>query len=261
MDADEAVLQLYKIEYEKAAERYDNIYRSIWTIFSYLTAVTAGLLAFGSERIEPHALICMAGIPLLFWFWTTYLPLDRYGNATLNRLSEIEDILNKGFKTKLEHFAGAKHGVNELSIFKNVVRALFNPNPYLHKPLEGGWPKFATTLWAKWGQSPRCQRVFRTFRDWWHQFYRARFAICLIFILFHFLVVHEARAFRDSGKPLFLEKTAAATPVPPSQNVTITGSSPVPPCVGALRKRSQSTQAPRRQDTPGTSIGGHGSNK
>lgn len=208
MDADEAALQLYKLEYEKAAERYDNIYRSNWTIFSYLTAVTAGFLAFGSDRIEPHALICMAAIPLLFWFWTTYLPLDRYGNATLNRLCELEELMNERFRTKLGHFAGAKQGVNELSIFKNVVRALFNPNPYLHKPLEDGWPKFATTLWTRWGQSSKCQRVFRTFRDWWHQFYRARFAICLIFILFHFLVVFEVYKFRHSGNSLFLEKPA-----------------------------------------------------
>ncbi|MGA2985024.1 MAG: hypothetical protein ABSG32_14520 [Terriglobia bacterium] len=176
MDLNEAALQLYKVEYEKAAERYDNIYRSIWTIFSYMTAVTAGLLAFGSERIEPHALICMAAIPLLFWFWTTYLPLDRYGNATLNRLCEIEELLNERFGTKLGHFAGAKHGLNELSIFKNMVQA-------------------------------------RTFWDWWRQFYRARFAICLIFILFHVLVAHEARAFRNSGKPLFLEKPATPTVV------------------------------------------------
>jgi hypothetical protein len=53
MNADDRVMRLYTLEYEKAAERYENIYRSIWTIFSYLTAVAAGFLAFGSERIEP----------------------------------------------------------------------------------------------------------------------------------------------------------------------------------------------------------------
>jgi len=176
MDLNETALQLYKVEYEKAAERYDNIYRSNWTIFSYLTAVTAGLLAFGSERIEPHLLICIAAIPLLFWFWTTYLPLDRYGNATLNRLCEIEELLNERFGTKLGHFTGAKHGLNELSIFENLGRS-------------------------------------HTLLDWWHQIYRARFAICLIFILFHFLVVFEACKFRHSGKPPFLENPATPTVV------------------------------------------------
>lgn len=104
MDPDEAALHLYKLEYEKGAERYENIYRSMWSIFSYLTAVTAGLLAFGSDRINPHALIWIAAIPLLFWFWTTYLPLDRYGNRAVDRLVEIERLLNNRFHTQVDHF-------------------------------------------------------------------------------------------------------------------------------------------------------------
>jgi hypothetical protein len=57
MDADDRAVQLYTLEYQKAADRYENIYRSMWTIFSYLTAIAAGLLAFGSDTIEPYALV------------------------------------------------------------------------------------------------------------------------------------------------------------------------------------------------------------
>ncbi len=35
MEAEERDVQLYTLEYQKAAERYENIYRSMWTIFSY----------------------------------------------------------------------------------------------------------------------------------------------------------------------------------------------------------------------------------
>jgi hypothetical protein len=121
MDADDRAVQLYTLEYQKAAERYDNIYRSIWTIFSYLTAVAAGFLAFGADRIEHHALICIASIPLLFWFWTTYLPLDRYGNEVINRLGEIECVLNRDFQVNLNHFKPVAH--KELSVFKGLGRA------------------------------------------------------------------------------------------------------------------------------------------
>ena len=121
MDADGPPLELYKLEYEKAAERYENIYRSMWTIFSYLTAVTAGLLAFGSERIEWHGLICIAAIPLLFWFWTTYLPLDRYGNRAVKRLRKLERLLNQRYGTQLAHFTGFAH---DLSLVKGLKRAL-----------------------------------------------------------------------------------------------------------------------------------------
>jgi hypothetical protein len=44
-DHDERAAQLYTLEYQKAAERYENVYRSIWTIVSYVAAVAAGLLA------------------------------------------------------------------------------------------------------------------------------------------------------------------------------------------------------------------------
>src|SRR5689334_18941179 len=38
--AADADLELLKTGYQKAADRYDNIYRSIWTIFSYMSAVS-----------------------------------------------------------------------------------------------------------------------------------------------------------------------------------------------------------------------------
>ena len=182
MDADERAVQLYTLEYQKAAERYDNIYRSMWTIFSYLTAVAAGILAFGADkRIEWHALICIAAIPLLFWFWTTYMPLDRYGNKVLNRLGQIERLLNSNFHTTLNHFNPAAD--KELSVRKPLWRAL---------KAKKGW-------------------------DLWEQVHRARFAICFIFILLHILVIWGVRGFRNSGQPLFQEKPATLTTVIQSQ--------------------------------------------
>ena len=122
MDDDERAVQLYMLEYQKAAERYDNIYRSIWTIFSYMTAVAGGFLAFGAERIEPHALICIASIPLLFWLVTTYLPLDRYGTQVIKRLGQIECILSRDYHVDLDHFK--QYANKELSVRKGLWRAL-----------------------------------------------------------------------------------------------------------------------------------------
>ena len=224
MDLNEAALQLYKLEYEKSAERYDNIYRSMWTIFSYLTAVAAGFLAFGPERIERHALICIAAIPLLFWFWTTYMPLDRYGNEVIKRLGKIECILDRDFKVDLNHFKPQAH--KELSVFKGLLRALLNPDSYSPRPLAAGWPKFITRIWSRWERAPKwCHRLFATLRDLWNQAHRARFAIWVLFIVLHLMVFYEWGAFRDSGKPLFLEKPAATRPVGAIPSARVTASS------------------------------------
>ncbi len=206
MDADDRAVQLYTLEYEKAADRYDNIYRSMWTIFSYLTAVAAGLLAFGSDKIEPHALVSIAAIPLLFWFWTTYLPLDRYGNGAAKRLREIEGLLNASFNTQLNHFTSFAH---ELSVVAGMARAIIKLYQHLPRPQQAGIG----------------HRVFATLAALWDEIRRARSAIFVIFTFLHFLVYCEAKVFRNSGQPLFREKPAAATVVGPAQNVRITGSS------------------------------------
>ena len=155
----------------------------MWTIFSYLTAIAAGILAFGSERIEPDALICIAASPLLFWFWTTYLPLDRYGNLTVNRLAAIERHLNDVFQTQLKHFAGPAH---ELSIVCGILKAV-----------KTGTPR--ARMCALWGQV-----------------HRARFAICFLFLLLHLGFIYEAKIFwklHKSGQALFLTKPAPAPAV------------------------------------------------
>lgn len=106
--------EFLKLEYEKAAERYNNIYQSVWTIFSYMSAVSAGLIAFGADRLSNDGLVVLASIPLVFWFWSTYLPLDRYGNRTLSALKDIEDIATSKFQAKYAYFspfASATHSV------------------------------------------------------------------------------------------------------------------------------------------------------
>lgn len=192
MDADDRAVQLYTLEYQKAAERYENVYRSIWTIFSYLTAVAAGLLAFGSDRIEPHALVCIAASPLLFWFWTTYLPLDRYGNQTVMRLNDLEKLLNDRFGTHLNHFSRYAH---PLSIIGSIVTAFANPYERIQRPPNAG----------------KSQRIFGTLKALWHQIHRARFSIVVFFIALHLVTLYEANVFCKSGQPLFRKPAVALT--------------------------------------------------
>jgi len=188
-------LQLYSLEYQKAAERYENIYKSIWTIFSYLAAIAAGLLTFGSDRIEPHALASIAATPLLFWFWTTYLPLDRYGNDTvLRRLHDLEELLNGKFHVSLRHFSGFAHS---LSVIGGIAASL---------------RKLTTAAGSK---HARKQQTREALVMLWGQIHRARFAIIGFFIALHLLFFYEARTFwklHASGQSFFLERTVSSPP-------------------------------------------------
>lgn len=84
-------LELYKLEYDLAAKRYDNIYRAIWQNFSYMAALSAGIVAFGSRAYSTDVVAFIALIPLVFWFLATFLPMDRYGENTRDRLAKIEE--------------------------------------------------------------------------------------------------------------------------------------------------------------------------
>ena len=100
-DKDQIAFELYKLEYEKGAERYESIYQSTWTNFSYLTAVTAGILAFGGDAFSPNVTIMLSTLPLLFWYVAVFEPANKYGDQVIDRLEELETILSVKYENEL----------------------------------------------------------------------------------------------------------------------------------------------------------------
>ena len=96
--------ELYKLEYERAAIRYEDIYKAVWQIFSYMTAVSGALLAFGGDRFQENLFWSLASAPLVYWFIGTYIPLDAYGKNIGTRLSAIEEQLNTDYGVSLNQY-------------------------------------------------------------------------------------------------------------------------------------------------------------
>lgn len=168
MTKEENGFEFLKIEYEKAAERYNNIYQSAWTIFSYMSAVTAGLIAFGADRLTNAGLSVLACLPLVFWFWSTYLPLDRYGNKTLATLRRIEEKAAKDLDQQFNHFtsfARDEHGI---------------------------WSRF----WTEYQKTPDWAGRKAVLQD---TVGRARFAICLFSLLLHLFLAYSLCNLGSSG--------------------------------------------------------------
>src|SRR5262245_36523223 len=95
---DEKRLEFWKVEYQKAAERYENIYKAVWQNFQYLAVVSAAILTFGKEALPAGINMLLAGLPVLFWFVAQYIPMDRYGVAARERLADIEKEFNDYFE-------------------------------------------------------------------------------------------------------------------------------------------------------------------
>jgi hypothetical protein len=90
-------LDLLKLEYQKAAERYENIYRAIWQNFSFMAILAAGILTFASKQFRLELTALLSLLPLLFWYVATYLPLNYYGEQTRDALYLIEGDINRLF--------------------------------------------------------------------------------------------------------------------------------------------------------------------
>ncbi|MGB2678056.1 MAG: hypothetical protein WAN12_13315 [Candidatus Acidiferrum sp.] len=120
-------LELYKLEYERAAIRYEDIYKAVWQIFSYMTAISGALLAFGGDHFQENLFWFLASTPLIYWFWSTYVPLDSYGRDIGTRLSGIEEQLNGRYGVDLRHYRHFEQRTSKASPFRLRVRHVVLP--------------------------------------------------------------------------------------------------------------------------------------
>jgi hypothetical protein len=107
-EADKVKLQIevYSLEYKTASDRYENIYKALWQNFSYLAVVSGAILTFGKDATGANPFLLGIGtcIPLLFWYWGCFRPLNRYGDNTSSRLAQIEKAINPLAQTGLGHY-------------------------------------------------------------------------------------------------------------------------------------------------------------
>jgi hypothetical protein len=99
-------IDLYKMEYEKCAKRYEDLYTAAWTNFYYMALIAGAILTFGSDRLPIVLSAFVACLPLLFWWLASFEKLDRYGDGVLQRLVWLEKILNR--LTDLESYPADK---------------------------------------------------------------------------------------------------------------------------------------------------------
>lgn len=100
----------YLIEYEQCMDSYRHTYATIWQAGSIFAAVSAAIIAFASKSTDgsiPWWIQLLAPVPVLFWWWGIYWPMNRYGEWRSNRLKSIENLLSEGGAApdlSMEHF-------------------------------------------------------------------------------------------------------------------------------------------------------------
>lgn len=113
--------EMFKLEYEQAAQRYENIYKAIWQIFQYMALLAGGILTFASKdsRFPSSFIFLIALAPLIFWLWAIYIPMDGYGKSARQHLENIEQSINHKFNPSdfwnISHYTKFYETTNKLS--------------------------------------------------------------------------------------------------------------------------------------------------
>lgn len=92
MDKSKEILEYLKLEYQKSVEAYIDIYNSIWKIFSYLSALIAGLFVASTKMIPPftaYTFLFLGTSIIAFWYLGIYCPMNQYGEKRRKMLDDI----------------------------------------------------------------------------------------------------------------------------------------------------------------------------
>lgn len=140
----ERVDEKTKLEYSRAADRYNELYKAVWQNFSYMAVLSGALLTFGKDAVGQAALV--ACVPLLVWYWATYEPLDRYGVQIEEYLVGLEGRASLGLYSKLfERFGsgGRKGSPSPGWVGAATVSCLLS---FMYSAIGQPWPALSHTL-------------------------------------------------------------------------------------------------------------------
>ncbi len=127
-------IEIYKMEYERCAQRYNDLYNAAWTNFSYMALVAGGILSFGGSRFVTPFTALLACLPLLFWWLATFEPLNRYGDHVETQILKIEKALNALSISQLKGVAEeARKGLTHFEDFAKMRGSIekLTKNEYL----------------------------------------------------------------------------------------------------------------------------------
>jgi hypothetical protein len=62
-DSYKDAIDIYKMEYERCAQRYNDLYNAAWTNFSYMALISGGVLTFGGSRFVELFCDCIFSVP------------------------------------------------------------------------------------------------------------------------------------------------------------------------------------------------------
>lgn len=138
-------LDLLKLEYGRAADRYENIYKAIWQNFQYVVVAAAAIASLAFGKAKAVYVVFGALTPIVFWLLATFIPMNHYGEQARTRLKQLEAAFNHRYfrggdptgsdpaKPQLRHYASFRDQPDRPPWRVSSVVTLF------------GW--IATTAW------------------------------------------------------------------------------------------------------------------
>jgi len=178
-DCSKEAIDIYKMEYERCAQRYNDLYNAAWTNFSYMALVAGGILSFGGSRFVTPFTAFLACLPL---------------NAlSISRLTNVADEAKKGL-THFEDFAKrggveGPSGIEKIILWSAFVLVLlFSLNTFLGiyswalSAIAGG-VSIVVVLIELISKDRRRKGITLARREYPRVRFRVRFAACIVLIV------------------------------------------------------------------------------
>jgi hypothetical protein len=162
--------ELLQHAYTRCTTRYNEIYTSVWTIFSFLAAGAGILVGFSKDSDRPWLSVVAAAFVILAWYVVLFCPLNRYGNQVAAEAARLEDEINTRF------FAGTR----AFQMFSNFAQRKSGASFWKRNFTEGGrvevrlfWAIAATVVLVAWFVRAGALAP-KTGEPWWKNELRAK---------------------------------------------------------------------------------------
>ena len=166
-------VKAYLVEYQQCMESYRHTYATIWQAGSVFAAASAALIAFSSKSTDgalPWWIQLLAPMPIIFWWWGIFWPMNRYGEWRSSRLKTLEGLLSEGGAASdlhmehYRHFDRARKGdAQEGESFKKRVFRFYEDR---FKTLKFMWAPRVSEIVTLFGLAILLLEIYLTITNW-----------------------------------------------------------------------------------------------
>ena len=122
----------YLIEYQVCAETYRHTYQTIWQACAVFSVISAAMITIAKPEIQSYVQK-FSLLPIIFWYFGIFTPMNKYGEQRATRLAEIEDLLSSDISDlEMKHFRDFNKYRKKITLLQRISQRRWRVNHFAH---------------------------------------------------------------------------------------------------------------------------------